>query len=123
VNGFDTKEMAGFVAALDRPAAFTWKGTHAAQIDAQVGPGDIVSVQENYHPGWHADKGRVFKDGLGLMAIEPQCAGACRIELSYDGGMEMTVATWTSRVAIMGGLVWIWISRRRRLSASLATQT
>jgi hypothetical protein len=121
VNGLDAAEMERYVSAMDRPATFVWHGTHAAAIEAKIGPGDVVSVQENFHPGWHADKGRIFKDGLGLMAIEPQCLGDCRIELSYDGGVEMMIATWTSRLALVGGLVWIWISRRRRLLASSAT--
>jgi hypothetical protein len=120
-NGLDTVEIQRFVAALNRPAGFEWHGTHAATIDALIGPGDIVSVQENFHPGWRADKGRIFKDGLGLIAIEPQCSGNCRIELTYDGGPEMRIATWTSRLALVGGLVWIWISRRRRLLESSAT--
>jgi hypothetical protein len=118
VNGLDTAEMQHFVSALSKPAAFAWHGTHSAGIDARIGPGEVVSVQENYHPGWHADKGRIFKDGLGLMAIEPACTGDCHIELTYDGGLEMQVATWTSRLALVGGLVWIWIYRRKRLSAS-----
>jgi hypothetical protein len=121
VNGLDTTELIRFVAALDRSAAFVWHGTHAATIEAQIQPGEIVSVQENFHPGWHVNRGRIFKDGLGLIAINPDCSGACRIQLSYDGGWEMRIATWTSRIALVGGLVWIWISRRRRLSASLAT--
>lgn len=121
MNDRDFSGMERYVDALDRPAPFVWHGTHAATIRAQVGPGDIVSVQENFHPGWHADKGRIFKDGLGMMAIEPQCSGDCRIELNYDGGLEMIAATWTSRAALMGGLVWIWISRRRRLLACSAT--
>jgi hypothetical protein len=121
VNGLDTGEIARFVGELGRSAGFVWHGTHAATITAQVGPGDVVSVQENYHPGWHADKGTVVKDGLGLMAIEPRCQGECQIELSYDGGAEMTVSTWTSRLALVGGLMWIWISRRRRLLESSAS--
>jgi hypothetical protein len=121
VNGLDIVEITRFVDALNKPTTFTWRGTHAATIDAQLAPGDVISVQENFHPGWHADKGRISKDGLGLMVIDPQCTGNCRIELTYDGGWEMQIATWTSRLALVGGLVWIWISRRRRLSASSAT--
>ncbi len=120
VNGLDSAEIARYVAALDRPAKFTWQGMHRAIIEARVGPGEVVAVQENYHPGWHVNRGRVFPDGLGMMAIEPDCRGECRIELSYDGGLEMLAATWASRTALMGGLVWIWISRRRRLLESSA---
>jgi hypothetical protein len=120
INGLDTVELQRFVDALGRSARFEWHGTHVATIDAALSAGDVVSVQENYHPGWHADKGRIFRDGLGLMAIEPQCSGDCRITLTYDGGAEMLIATWTSRIALVGGLVWIWISRRRRLSVSSA---
>jgi hypothetical protein len=117
VNGLDTGEIQRFVDALGKPASFTWRGTHAATIDADVAPGEIVSVQENFHPGWHADPGRVFQDGLGLIAIEPRCSGTCRIELTYDGGAEMQIATWASRAALVGGLFWIWISRKKRSSA------
>lgn len=120
INGLDTAELVRFVNALNRPAPFEWHGTHSATIEAHVNPGDVISVQENYHPGWHSDNGRIFKDGLGLMAIEPSCSGDCRIVLNYDGGAEMLIATWTSRVALVGGLVWIWISRRRQLSVSSA---
>jgi hypothetical protein len=120
VNGLDVEEMRRFVDALDRPARFTWHGTHAATIEGRISPGDVISVQENFHPGWRVDRGRVAKDGLGLITIEPQCTGNCRIELNYNGGAEMIVATWASRSALVGGLVWIWISRRRQRSESLA---
>jgi hypothetical protein len=121
VNGLDTEEMKIYVATLDRSAQFEWHGTHRATIDAKVSPGDVISVQENFHPGWRVDRGRVFRDGLGLIAIEPDCTGQCSIELTYDGGIEMRVATWASRIALVGGLIWIWISRRRRSLASSAT--
>ena len=32
------------------------------------------------------------------MYIEPQCSGACAIEIVYDGGTEMRVAHWTSAI-------------------------
>jgi hypothetical protein len=121
VNGLDTVEIERFVKALNKPAIFTWHGTHAATIQAQLAAGEVISLQENFHPGWHADKGSISKDGMGLMVIDPHCTGACQIELTYDGGWEMQIATWISRLTLVGGLVWIWISRRRQLSASLAT--
>jgi hypothetical protein len=121
VNGLDTAELQRFVAALKRSAHFEWHGTHAATIQATLAPGDLVSVQENFHPGWHASNGRILKDGLGLIAIAPTCTGDCRIDLTYDGGPEMIGATWASRLALMGGLVWIWISRRKRSSESSVT--
>jgi hypothetical protein len=121
-NGLDVFEVQRYVNALNRPARLEWRGSSHALIEAHVEAGQVISVQENFHKGWHSNNGRIFQDGLGFIAVEPTCIGACRIDLDFDGGREMTVARWTSRTALVGGLIWIWISRRRRSSASSETQ-
>jgi hypothetical protein len=61
-------------------------------------------VQVTYHPGWHATVAgkpqKVFKDGLGLMWLHPDCNGACEVVLDYDGGWELRICRWLSWLAI-----------------------
>jgi hypothetical protein len=121
LHGLDIDPIRRYVAALDDPALplaeMRWHNRHAAVISAPLGRGQIVSVQISYHPGWSATVNgaprRVFGDHLGQLAIEPACAGPCTVELSYDGGAEMRIARSVSWTALLAGLVWIVIARRR----------
>src|SRR5262249_12447550 len=94
IHGLDIDEVRRYGEALDRsaPAPFEWRGPNRARIHARLAPGEIVSVQVNYHPGWRAFVGgapaRVLEDGIGLLVIEPTCVGDCEIDLQYDGGLE-----------------------------------
>ena len=78
----------------------------------------LVSVQVTYHPGWHAsvngEARRISEDGIGFMIIEPECEGSCKIDLVYDGGIEMTLAKLASVSTLLGIFLWWVISRRRR---------
>jgi hypothetical protein len=69
-----------------------WRGNSHVRIRANLKPGEIVSTQINYHPGWRAsvkDTARtVREDGIGLLVVEPNCAGDCEISLEFDGGWE-----------------------------------
>ncbi len=98
MHGLDTDEVQRFVRALDSAsgqAGMEWRGANRARIRALLKPGEIVSTQINYHPGWHATvKGGdrpVHADGIGLMVVTPNCLGDCEIILEYDGG-------WSSRL-------------------------
>jgi hypothetical protein len=98
VHGLDVDELRRYVAALDRSsaaAAFEWRGSNRAVIRAHVAPGQVVSAQINYHPGWRAwvngRQSSVRSDGIGLLAITPNCTGDCEITLEYDGGLEANV--------------------------------
>lgn len=110
----DVEAILGYHAALEEaatpPATFRWRGTQAADIEAVVEPGQVISVQISYHSGWRATSNgrpaRLFADGLGLMVIEPACAGSCRVELVYDGGAEMKLARLARLLALSGLLVW-----------------
>jgi hypothetical protein len=85
-----------FVAAIERPDApelqVRWPNNETIVITGNLKPGQIVSVQENAHPGWHAAVDgaarRVFADKLGLLTVVPECSGNCTIELHYDGGRK-----------------------------------
>jgi hypothetical protein len=111
-----------YVAALDDPslpsAAFQWEGHNRIRIRASAGAGQAVTVQETYHPGWHATvAGRprvVFKDGLGLMWLRPECSGACEVVLDYDGGWELRLCRWLSWLAIAALVTVPALSAARR---------
>jgi hypothetical protein len=125
INGVDTDPLIPYVAAIERPDApelqVRWTDNETMAITGNLKPGQIVSVQENAHPGWHAavdgSARRVFADKLGLLAVAPECSGNCIIELHYDGGGEMRVAHWINRAAIAGSVLWVLLgavlSRRR----------
>ena len=118
-HGLDIEPLLPYTAALDNPALpaaeMQWEDFGTAQIRARLEPGQVVSVQVNYHPGWHATvEGRpqpVSPDGLGLVVIRPRCEGPCEIRLSYDGGVEFQGARALSLLTIAG--VLLWLARRR----------
>ena len=118
----DTDEIEKYVAALDDPslpaADFHWAGTNSIQIKSTAGPGQAISVQVSYHPGWHAKAGNrtidVRRDGLGLMWLRPECSGLCEIQLDYDGGWELRLCRYLSFTAIavlLFTVVWRIVSR------------
>jgi hypothetical protein len=104
----DTKDVERYVAGLDDASlpntSFDWDGRNRIRIRTTGVPGHVVSVQETFHPGWHAtvagEPRKIFKDGLGLMWLRPECGGACEIVLDYDGGWELRLCRWLSWLAI-----------------------
>ena len=106
--GYDTKDVERYVAGLDDPSlpvtSFDWEGLNRIRIRTTGAGGNVVSVQETYHPGWHATVGgnprKIFKDGLGLMWLRPECSGPCEIVLDYDGGWELRLCRWLSWLAL-----------------------
>jgi hypothetical protein len=114
-NGLDTGQLQRYVAALDDgalpEATFRWKAQHSAEIETSAQSGQRVSIQISYDRGWRATaNGRpaqVQTDGLGMMAIDPKCNGACRIELNYADDAEMTVSRWLSGMAILSWGIWL----------------
>jgi hypothetical protein len=75
-------------------------------------------VQVTYDKGWHArvkgDPRMVWGDKLGQMVVEPHCSGPCVVDLVYDGGGEMRFARTVSPLALLGGVTWIFLWRRKR---------
>jgi hypothetical protein len=118
-SGMD--EVRKYVVALENPAYpladFTWLNAHQARVVANLSEGQALSVQISHHPGWHARVGgqsrRVYGDGLGLMVIEPECAGHCVVDLTYDGGLEMTIARIISYSTVLLGIGWVLLARLR----------
>lgn len=108
----DTVEVEKYVAALDDEsmpnAELRWQGANRIHIRTMAKPGQAVSVQVTYHPGWHAKVNGVSRqieaDGLGLMWLRPGCHGACDVQLEYDGGAELRICHLLS-IAVLAVLV------------------
>jgi hypothetical protein len=79
----------------------------------------VVSVQTCYHPGWFATANgrgaRTRRDGLGFLLIEPNCSGACKIELTYNGGFEYVACRMLSFVTLAGLVAYAWKRRSMAL--------
>lgn len=111
-----------FVAALEDPALpvaqWRWQNRRQAELTAELRKQHALSIAISYHPGWVARVNgaprRIQADGLGLMFIEPECAGPCRIELIYTGGLEMQLARLASWGGLAAGLIATAATRRRK---------
>jgi hypothetical protein len=121
----DVREVERYVSALDDPAlpgtAFDWEGRNRIRIRTTAAPGQAISIQVTYHPGWRASIGGrardLHPDGLGLMWLRPGVTGPCEIVLDYDGGWELRLCRWLSWAAIAGLLALALAARsglRRR---------
>jgi hypothetical protein len=99
VHGLDIGPGRAFVAALEDPtlppATLDWENPERGRILASLAPGQVVSVQETYDPGWRATVGgrpvRVRRDELGMIIIEADCLGQCEIVLEFTEGVERTI--------------------------------
>ena len=135
-NPEDVGGVRKYVAALDDPsfpvATLDWQDNNHIRIGTTASPGQVISVQVGYHPGWHAtvngERREIRKDGLGLMWLRPDCHGACEINLAYGGGLELWVSRVVSYGAIAALVVMFGVAILRRLrrgsavySASQAT--
>ena len=124
-NGIDVEPLRPYVAALDdasRPfAKMTWLNNHQIRIETTAARGQLLSVQVNDSPGWHALAGGaerpLWADGLGSIVVDPGCDGACNVELVYDGGAETKIARWLSLLTLAGlvtaGVLSSWRKARR----------
>jgi hypothetical protein len=90
-------------------ASFHWLNRNHAVAQVSTLPGQAVSLQVSYHPGWRATiDGRtaeVHRDSLGLMWLRPGRTGPISIELVYDGGAELRICAWVTLVSIVAA-VW-----------------
>ena len=106
----DVREVEKYVSALDDPSlpgtAFQWEGRNRIRIRTTSAPGQAVSIQVSYHPGWRAaiagQARDLHRDGLGLMWLRPGVTGPCEIVMDYDGGWELRLCRWLSWLAICG---------------------
>jgi hypothetical protein len=124
-DGLDTDPLTPYLAALNDPALpdaeMHWLNFHQAQISAEVRPGQVISVQENYDPGWTATvKGQgtpVRADALGFLTVEPPCDGPCQVDLLWDGGPERRTTTLIGAATL--SLVACWLVWRMNVARTL----
>ncbi len=122
VNGLDVGQLSTYVAALENPslplANMEWQDRHSFGVQTNLKPGQAISIQETYADGWHAQvNGKptpVSRDGLGLMVVRPNCAGACRVEMSYDGGAERKACLIASVLALIFVGAYSYFELRRQ---------
>jgi hypothetical protein len=102
-------------------ASFEWRRGGVARIRARLAPHDLVSVQVAWFPGWQAfmngQRRSVRSDGLGLVVIDPQCAGNCEISLRWTGPPDLWFTAALSG-ATLGLLAWLlWKGGHQRYGA------
>lgn len=72
----------------------------------------------NYDPGWPAEANgrsvRLRPDGLGFILIEPQCSGACEVELHWSSGWEPSLAILAMLITASIAIAWLLRGRFRR---------
>ena len=121
VNIIDMDLLKPYVDELENPAlpgaSFQWLGRSRALVKADLRPDQLLLFQISYHAGWHALVNGIDlplkKDPMGMMLLNPQCSGACTVDLYFDGGFEAKAARYASFLAFLVGLVWIVVERLR----------
>ena len=107
IHGLDPDPARAYVAALDDAtlplADLTWLSPSRAAIRTSMHPGQVISVQETWMPGWEARVGGrevpVRGDKLGMIVIEPGCDGPCQVDLSFG----LTPEGWICRILSAAG--------------------
>jgi hypothetical protein len=125
IFGLDVDALRPYVTALDDVrmprAEFRWTTAHSAGITTALEPGQVLSVQMAWAKGWHATaNGRptpVLRDAIGLMYIDPEISGPSKIEMVYDGGLEMRAARAISLLTVLllavTSIYEVWRNRSR----------
>ena len=123
IHGLDTGPALAYVAALDDAtlplADLTWISPARATIRTSMSRSQVISVQETFMPGWQARvSGRevpVRSDKLGLIVIEANCDGPCRIDLSFGVTTEGWICRFLSGSVTL--LAFLALLRTRRLQS------
>jgi hypothetical protein len=122
IHGLDTGDVARYVAALD-DASFPademiWDRPNHGRIQTTLHPGQVLSVQTTYDPGWIAlangHPAEVTRDGIGLSVVHAGCDGACTIDFIFDGGFERRVCRYLSWATALCGLLGFVVAFRRQ---------
>ncbi len=125
VNGLDIAPLVEYVDGIEDTGAarafIKWSGSSRAVIQADVPPGQIISLQVTYNRGWRAtSQGGVcptYADALGFLVIQPKCAGACTVQLSWEEP-GLLVRELGGIMGLLLCLAWagILVQRRHRRS-------
>ena len=111
-NGLDVDQLKRYVQGLDSErlpgVSLGWYNPTRGLIRASMRSGELISLQMTYDSGWAAFvQGRrltVRSDGLGMMVIDPECAGDCAIELDYTGGAGRE---WCAGIGLLTGCLLV----------------
>jgi hypothetical protein len=125
----DLSQVRVYVAALENSAnavtEWHWIDDNHGRIRTRLEPGDVISLQITYHPGWKAFAGgkaaSITSDGLAQMVVHADCSGLCEVDLSYDGGWEGKALRMLSLATILGVALWGVAGLRRRKVARVST--
>ena len=116
---FDLSQIRTYVAAIESAqnlAEWHWIDDNHGRIQTSLNPGDVISLQITYHPGWKALAGgkaaSITSDGLAQMVIHADCPGPCEVDLSYDGGWEGKLTRLLSVITILGVALAVRFSTR-----------
>jgi hypothetical protein len=128
VENADVMAYANALQDTARPLAeFRWLRGNTAIVRAMLDREDLLSVQVGWFNGWEATVGRqarpVFADGLGFVAIRPECEGNCEIALTWVGRPDLRVAAWISScsLALLAALLFRDGLKRRRARGGRTT--
>ena len=121
IHGLDTEPARAYVTALDDPtlplADLTWQSPTQATIRTSMQPGQLISVQETWMPGWKATVSGhdvpVHGDKLGLIVIDPACSGPCQVDLEFGVIPEGWVCRILSALVTLIA-IWALIIQTRR---------
>jgi hypothetical protein len=125
IHGLDIEAVQRYVAALEDPslpeAELTWRNPEHGRIRTIVEPGQVVSVQINFDPGWKASIGgrpvELRADGLGMMVVDPHVSGECAIDLAFTGGTERLICFALSSMTalVLAGMIILpaWVKNSR----------
>jgi len=106
---FDLAQIRTYVAAIESAhtvAEWRWIDDNHGRVQTSLNPGEVISLQITYHPGWKAFAGgkaaSITSDGLAQMVIHADCPEPCEVDLSYDGGWEGKLTRVLSVITILG---------------------
>jgi hypothetical protein len=116
INGIDIAPLEPYVASLDDAtlplAQHVWHRPDELHIRVPLlGPGQVISVQVTGSDGWETARGRLWRDGLGQLVLEPACQN-CIVRLNWTGGTERRVAVALAWLTAGWFAVWWWRTRR-----------
>ena len=116
---FDLTQIRTYVSAIESAhtaAEWRWIDSNHGRIQMSLAPGEVISLQITYHPGWKAVAGgkaaSITSDGLAQMVIHADCSGPCEVDLSYDGGWEAKLTRLLSVITILGVALAVHFSTR-----------
>ncbi len=99
----------------ERPARLRWLRSDAAEIEAELKPGEALLVKVNYDRGWRAPGARTRPDPIGFLLLELP-AGQQRLTLRYGAAWDV----WLGRAITLATIVLLLARVRMHIVALVA---